>query len=425
MYSLEEHCEIRVGDIVAKNELYSAKSSSTWIGFVISSCDGYLKVIWADDLITTVRWDQVYKLDLDALEDEEEDEEEEEDSEDEDEEEETDGDKEVAEQSAKIGEEKAENALAPLEAKKDGALHALIVGGHLKEFPFFDSVEMIVDHQISSPEDTVFPKNFSSIVLKEYEILQKVQPDGIFVRVSEDRLELMRVLIIGPEATPFAHGIFCFDIRLPEDYPARPPILHYWNPHGSRWNPNLYETGRVCLSLLGTWSGRGTEVWDPSTSNILQVILSVQGLILGTPEPYFLEAGYDKFKGTALGKKSSHLYNERSLLMSFQAMSLCIKKPLTPFQPIIFKHFECKGEEILEIASLFLKEKDGKKLGPKNKGATVFSVSVDDISGGFVQMLKSQIKSLEKCIKDLKEKRNEVFSCCSSSSSSSSSSGLN
>ena len=35
-----------------------------------------------------------------------------------------------------------------------------------------------------------------------------------------------------------------------------------------RFNPNLYECGKVCLSLLGTWSGPS---WNPAVSTLLQV----------------------------------------------------------------------------------------------------------------------------------------------------------
>lgn len=54
----------------------------------------------------------------------------------------------------------------------------------------------------------------------------------------------------------------------------------------------------MCVSLLGTWQGRGTEVWGP-TSTLLQLIVSIQGLIL-VDEPYFNEAGYEKQKGEFL-----------------------------------------------------------------------------------------------------------------------------
>lgn len=35
-----------------------------------------------------------------------------------------------------------------------------------------------------------------------------------------------------------------------------------------RFNPNLYACGKVCLSLLGTWTGPS---WVPGTSTLLQV----------------------------------------------------------------------------------------------------------------------------------------------------------
>lgn len=39
-----------------------------------------------------------------------------------------------------------------------------------------------------------------------------------------------------------------------------------------------YDTGKVCLSLLGTWEGPS---WDPQTSTLLQVLVSIQAMILG------------------------------------------------------------------------------------------------------------------------------------------------
>lgn len=48
----------------------------------------------------------------------------------------------------------------------------------------------------------------------------------------------------------------------------------------------------LLVSLLGTWQGDESEMWNPKKSNILQLIISIQGLILGVREPYYLEAGY-------------------------------------------------------------------------------------------------------------------------------------
>ena len=41
-------------------------------------------------------------------------------------------------------------------------------------------------------------------------------------------------------------------------------MLNVSNKIGSgtvRFNPNLYQNGKVCLSLLGTWSGGVDEQW--------------------------------------------------------------------------------------------------------------------------------------------------------------------
>jgi len=41
--------------------------------------------------------------------------------------------------------------------------------------------------------------------------------------------------------------------------------------HTIRFNPNLYNDGKVCLSVLNTWHGRPEEKWNPHTSSLLQV----------------------------------------------------------------------------------------------------------------------------------------------------------
>lgn len=100
----------------------------------------------------------------------------------------------------------------------------------------------------------------------------------------------------------------------------------YYHSGGWRINPNLYEEGKVCLSLLNTWTGRGNEVWDPKSSSILQVLVSLQGLVLNS-KPYFNEAGYDKQVGTAEGEKNSLSYNENTFLLNCKTMMYLMRKP--------------------------------------------------------------------------------------------------
>ena len=102
-------------------------------------------------------------------------------------------------------------------------------------------------------------------------------------------------------------------------------MVHY-NSGGLRLNPNLYESGKICLSLLNTWTGAGSEVWSPGTSTILQVLLSLQALVLNE-KPYFNEAGYDQQIGRAEGEKNSVSYNENAFLVTAKSMLYLLRKP--------------------------------------------------------------------------------------------------
>lgn len=100
----------------------------------------------------------------------------------------------------------------------------------------------------------------------------------------------------------------------------------FYNSGGLRINPNLYESGKVCLSLLNTWTGSESEVWNPGSSTILQVLLSLQALVLNE-KPYFNEAGYDAQIGKAEGEKNSFSYNENAFLVSCRSMIYLLRKP--------------------------------------------------------------------------------------------------
>jgi len=166
---------------------------------------------------------------------------------------------------------------------------------------------------VSSPSEKVRRTNVLNVrsLHREYMSFGKnlpVSPEGaIFVRVPEHRLDLPRVLITGPHGTPYANGLFFFDLWT-NDYPNSPPKVQFLTTGMGtvRFNPNLYASGKVCLSLLGTWHGPG---WHPGVSNLLQVLLSCQGLVLGTDEPFFNEPGYEHYKGGKQYKRESNRYN--------------------------------------------------------------------------------------------------------------------
>mmetsp|Transcript_29748 Transcript_29748/g.27234 ORF Transcript_29748/g.27234 Transcript_29748/m.27234 type:complete len:167 (-) Transcript_29748:3771-4271(-) len=101
--------------------------------------------------------------------------------------------------------------------------------------------------------------------------------NSIFVRVDESRVDVMKAMIMGSAGTPYGHGAFEYDVYFGDNYPQGPPLVNLTTTGGGqvRFNPNLYNNGKVCLSLLGTWSGSGGEKWNPDLSTFLQVLLSI------------------------------------------------------------------------------------------------------------------------------------------------------
>lgn len=114
---------------------------------------------------------------------------------------------------------------------------------------------------------------------------------------------------------------------------------------------------QVCLSLLGTWTGRQScELWNPQSSTVLQVLISIQALVL-CEQPYYNEAGYEKQLGTSEGGHHARRYNEGALLLSLKSMRTSLKHASPPFEPLIHSHFAATRGRILDSCRKLLELK--------------------------------------------------------------------
>lgn len=126
--------------------------------------------------------------------------------------------------------------------------------------------------------------------MKERQGLEKENlcDQGIFHHFDADRMHKASALILGPEGTPYAHGFYLFRFTFPNNYPAEPPRVGFWTGDGRvRFHPNLYTTGKVCLSILGTWDGPS---WT-SACSFRTTLLSLQSLLCSCP--LMNEPGYE------------------------------------------------------------------------------------------------------------------------------------
>lgn len=258
-----------------------------------------------------------------------------------------------------------------------------------ESYSIIDEVH-VSHHFYAAPCEPVNMGAFYKSVQKEYKLLQESLPPGVWVRSYGNRLDLLSVMIRGPNKTPYEDGLFVFDVQLSSDYPRSPPYVHYISYSSERLNPNLYVDGKVCISLLGTWLGRGSEVWGPN-STLLQLIVSIQGLIL-VAEPYYNEAGYEKQCDSQQGMENSRTYNEFVILKLVQSMSQMLKNPPYVFKQEVLAHFAMNGSNMCERLLKYCTETDPLQpdfpLLPVSKG---LKLSLNAAVNNFEEVLKKTL----------------------------------
>lgn len=224
---------------------------------------------------------------------------------------------------------------------------------------------------------------------REHRIIQTSLPENIFVTTYASRLDLMRVLVIGNSNTPYAYAPFLFDIHFPSNFPHEPPLAFFysWTQGMGRLNPNLYENGRICLSLLGTWHSRDESEGWTKNSTILQILISLQSLVL-VREPYFNEAGFDVYINTAEAEHNSQIFSERAYMLSQIAIAhLLESRPMDPEAKINHLYIDPNGPGLLGKAI--------ENLRLAIAGHALPLLGVGKLSEGALSVLRRTLESLQ------------------------------
>ena len=171
---------------------------------------------------------------------------------------------------------------------------------------------------------------------------------GIYINFNEENITEAYAMIIGPKNTPFENGILYFKIDFPNNYPYSPPKVQYYSTSKFRIHPNLYVgrphdnfLGKVCLSIINTWSG---PKWT-SIMHIGSVLISIQSLL--DENPLHNEPGFENEKG-----KRNDIYNE---IVQYDTFNHLIYKNSTDipvhfnyFIPIIKDHLKNNKTDIMD-----------------------------------------------------------------------------
>jgi ubiquitin-conjugating enzyme E2 O len=301
------------------------------------------------------------------------------------------------------------NAQEPQPASQSQPEEPSTIEGGPPPYEVLDT-EVPTDHHFATKPSTDSFQH-SRRTMKEHKILRTASalPPGVYIRTWASRLDLLRILLVGPSETPYAHCPFVLDLHLGSEFPGKPPsvFFHSWPVlpkigGTGKVNPNLYEDGMVCLSLLGTWSSGGSsEEWSPSRSTILQVVVSLLGLVL-VREPYFNEAGYEGLVGNEESKRPSALYSERVFLRAQGFLISAVEQTgtvsgLAGMENVVrWLYRDEKGPRLLDVATRAVEKTLERSRGSTGEldGLTVMSKGACTSLSRVLEMLKGLCREL-------------------------------
>ena len=165
---------------------------------------------------------------------------------------------------------------------------------------------------------------------------------GIYTKINDENIYEAYALIIGPKDTPYNSGFYFFKFNFCKKYPLVPPKVTFMTLNAKvRFNPNLYVEGKVCLSILGTWSGPS---WT-SCMNFETILVSLQSLL--NDKPIQNEPGFEKENGTLM-----ETYN---ILLKYYNIKIAVLDMLNNppadfeyFVPIMKKEFYKRYNEYVD-----------------------------------------------------------------------------
>jgi hypothetical protein len=103
----------------------------------------------------------------------------------------------------------------------------------------FDTVDSMTNHYFLKKVPNAPSTLNTRQLFKELTAYRTALPveygSSCFCRVINDRLDLLRVMITGPDETPYANGCFFFDVNLPGSYPKTAPAVQYLTTGGGKY----------------------------------------------------------------------------------------------------------------------------------------------------------------------------------------------
>lgn len=128
------------------------------------------------------------------------------------------------------------------------------------------------------------PSSYSKELLRrQLTEMARNPPDGVSVGLVDDsNIYSWELMLVGPSETLYEGGFFKAQLDFPPDFPNMPPVMTF---KCDMWHPNVYEDGKVCISILHppgedqfNQQETAEERWRPILG-VEQIIVSVLSML--------------------------------------------------------------------------------------------------------------------------------------------------
>ena len=417
-----------------------------WVGEVIALDRGHISVRWADGSKTTVLPHQILLIDLDGEDDGPGDDDEDFDGEitpigeqfepgtieeiDEEGHTATGGVK--SEEDKKKDDSDSKAKVAALEEEEAGQLKEITKSlSELKieeakpidfaygKFPRIQVVDATPSNFKFAEESAHRPFELAQKIQKDLLKLTADMPDRTFIHLFQDSLFNLQILIIGTDGTPFFDVPFVFDLQAGPEFFSEGPRISFRTDALGPILPVVGLDGTICIDQLISEveddeddkdakkegdeedDGEKGPLYGDSEPSIYDLVIYIQGIMLGTSTPYTLEPSVERYHGSSISKVNGALYNEVSVVHSLEHVIRTVAKNDTSFADVIKAHLAERIPKIIERVQAFIKwHEEVVKPNPDSlKSTTIFTENPLGIplraTAGFVQSLTALLPRLE------------------------------
>lgn len=253
-----------------------------------------------------------------------------------------------------------------------------------KELKFFtvlvsEEDEMFKGHKFPNSWDlTYHAKEKWDLGLKEqYKRMQCEKEGALFLAIFVANRTECNLLVTGKEGSPYAYGIYHFDMLIPFNYPNYAPKLYmrtgnkrvYCRPVADgkyelvkkdtdkndgdickdvRWNPRIKDSGVIELGILNTYFTRGEDNWNPETSDLYDVGHQIFTVLM---DNNILNKREDTFYQQLAGGHPQNEWCRLEILYANIRWAVIDLLEVTPlgYEMLVFVHFHEVYKEILRM----------------------------------------------------------------------------